>query len=64
MSRGLLVFLGVFSLLALALIAGSAALAGLDVLKVRGHVTMGWVGTVPVVLYVALSLGWILRHRG
>ena len=60
----MIVFLGVFSLLALALVAGSAALAGTDVLKVRGHVTVGWIGTVPVVAYVVLSLGWILRQRG
>ena len=62
--RRLLVFLGVFSLFSLALVAGSAALAGADVLRVRGHVTLGWAGFVPVTLYVLFSLGWILRHRG
>lgn len=62
MTRRLLVFLGVFALLSLALVAGSAALAGIDVLRVRGHVTVGWAGTVPVVLYVVLSLRWILRR--
>ena len=62
--RRLLVFLGVFSLLVFGLLVGSSLLVQADLLKTRGHVTVGIAGIPPIALYLVLSLRYILRVRG
>ena len=63
-SRRFLVFLGLFSILALALVVTTAGLAGANVLKVRGHVTLGWLALLPIAAYLVLSVRWIASQDG
>ena len=63
-SRRFLVFLGLFAILSLAIVVGSVGLVQVDVLRIRGHVTVGWVGLLPLVAYLLLSLRYILRTKG
>ena len=63
-ARRLLLFLGVFSILLVALVAGSAAAVQADLLRVRGHVVLGVAAVGPLALYLILSLRYIARVKG
>jgi hypothetical protein len=63
-NRRLLLFLGVFSLLLVALVGGSSLLVQTDVLRVRGHIVIGLASLVPLVLYLVLSLRYIAGVKG
>ena len=62
--RRLTAFLGIFSGLAIVLMIGSALLVEQNLLRVRGHVTIGWAASVAFVLYLILSLPYIVRVQG
>lgn len=63
-SRRLLLFLGVFSILLVALVAASAAAVQADLLRVRGHVVIGVASVGPLAAYLLLSLRYIVRVKG
>jgi hypothetical protein len=59
--RRLVAFLGIFSGLAILLMIGSALLVEQNLLRVRGHVTIGWAAAAAFVLYLILSMPYIVR---
>lgn len=63
-NRRWLLFLGVFSLLLVALVGGSSLLVQADVLRVRGHVVIGVASLAPLVAYLVLSLRYIAGVKG
>lgn len=63
-NRRLLLFLGVFCLLLVALVGGSSLLVQADVLRARGHVVIGVASLAPLVLYLVLSLRYIAGVKG
>ena len=60
--RGL-VFLGIFSLLLVVMLAVTAVLVQMGVVKTLAHGNLGWAAMVPLVLYVVLSLRHILQAK-
>jgi hypothetical protein len=63
-SRRLLLFLGIFSILLVAMVAVSAAAVQADLLRVRGHVVLGVAAVGPLAAYLLLSLRYIVRVKG
>jgi hypothetical protein len=56
------IFLGVFSLLLVLGLTASAVLVELGVLRSLGHSNLGWASAPIFLLYVVLSLRWIVRN--
>ena len=63
-NRRTLLFLGVFSILIVALFVATSLLVQVNLLRVRGHVTIGIAGIGPLALYLVLSLRYIQRVKG
>ena len=62
-SRRVLLFLGVFSVLIVALSVATSLLVQTNVLRVQAHVTIGLAGLGPLVAYLVLSLRFIQRTK-
>lgn len=62
-SRRFIVFLGLFCLIVVVLLAGSAAMVQLGWMRSLGHRNVGWAAVPPLFLYLVLSLRFILRIR-
>jgi len=62
--RRLLVFLGLLSLLLVLGLTVSAALVQLGFLRSLGHGNVGWMSVPILVLYLVLSLRWVMRNSG
>ena len=63
-NRRFIVFLGLFNLIAVAMLAGSAAMVQLGWMKTLAHRNVGWAAVIPLFAYLVLSLRLIVRLRG
>ena len=60
--RRFVIFLGLFSLLLLGLLAVSAMLVQKGVVRTTGHWALGWAAVLPMSAYVVLSLRELVRR--
>jgi hypothetical protein len=62
--RRFVLFLGLFSLFALALLAASGELVERGVMHVKGHTVLAWSTLFPMAAYTILSLRELLKRPG
>ena len=62
--RRFVLFLGLFSLLALGLLAASGELVERGVLSGSGHTVLAWSVLAPMAAYIVLSVRELLKPRG
>ena len=60
--RRFVLFLGLFSLLTLGLLAASGALVEAGALQVKGHSVLAWVALLPMAAYTVLSLRELMKQ--